>query len=286
MKRTLLLDGAMGTELQNRGIDIPLPLWSADANIKHPEVVINIHKDYINSGADIITTNTFRTTAWTYRKAGFSNTKSEELSRSSLYKAVECAQIAVSNSVKIAGSITTIEDCYLPELFPGTSAAEDTYGQTIEWLVDAGVDFILFETMGNIEEISCALEMSRSYNIPIWLSLISKDKYNLLDGSPFEKVFELFKSFSIDHLLINCNTIDLTIDMCDQIHSAWSQKWGVYPNLGKTNYENDYLNIISDSNLNDGMISLLSKEPNVIGLCCGSTPFHIKYLKSLIKSTR
>ena len=56
MKRTLLLDGAMGTELQNRGIDIPLPLWSADANIKHPEVVINIHKDYINSGADIVTT--------------------------------------------------------------------------------------------------------------------------------------------------------------------------------------------------------------------------------------
>ena len=110
MKRTLLLDGAMGTELQNRGIDIPLPLWSADANIKHPEVVINIHKDYINSGADIITTNTFRTTAWTYRKAGFSNTKSEELSRSSLYKAVECAQIAVSNSIKIPVSITTIED--------------------------------------------------------------------------------------------------------------------------------------------------------------------------------
>ena len=286
MKRTLLLDGAMGTELQNRGIDIPLPLWSADANIKHPEVVINIHKDYIKTGADIITTNTFRTTAWTYRKAGFSNTKSKELSRSSLYKAVECAQIAVSNSIKIAGSITTIEDCYLPELFPGTSVAEDTYGQTIEWLVDAGVDFILFETMGNIEEISCALEMSRSYNIPIWLSLIIKDKYNLLDGSPFEKVFELFKPFSIDHLLINCNTMDLTIDMCDQIHSAWSQKWGVYPNLGKTNYENDYLNIISDSNLNDGMISLLSKEPNVIGLCCGSTPFHIKYLKSLIKSTR
>ena len=56
--------------------------------------------------------------------------------------------------------------------------------------------------------------------------------------------------------------------------------------MSKTNYENDYLNIISDSNLNDGMISLLSKEPNVIGLCCGSTPFHIKYLKSLIKSTR
>ena len=286
MNKTLLLDGAMGTELSNRGINIPLPLWSADANIEHPEIVTNIHKDYIDLGVDIITTNTFRTTAWTYGKAGFSNARSIERSRSSLYKAVECAQIAASNSVKIAGSITTIEDCYSPGLFPGISVAEDTYGQTIEWLVDAGVDVILFETMGNIKEISCALEMSESYSIPIWLSLISKDKYNILDGSPLDDVFQLFKAYKIDHLLINCNTIDLTIDVCEQIFSKWNGKWGVYPNLGKTNYENDYFKIISDSNLNDGMISLLSKEPNVIGLCCGSTPLHIKYLKSIINSIR
>ncbi len=62
MRRPLILDGAMGTELKNRGIDIPLPIWSADANLDHPEVVETIHSDYISAGADIITTNTFRTT--------------------------------------------------------------------------------------------------------------------------------------------------------------------------------------------------------------------------------
>ena len=74
----LLLDGAMGTELQNRNVKIPLPLWTADANISHPDVVTNIHREYINAGADIITTNTFRSTSWTYRKTGLNDFQSQE----------------------------------------------------------------------------------------------------------------------------------------------------------------------------------------------------------------
>ena len=69
MKIPLILDGAMGTELKNRGVKIPLPLWSAEANVIHPDIVKSIHQDYIFSGADIITTNTFRTTSWTYKKS-------------------------------------------------------------------------------------------------------------------------------------------------------------------------------------------------------------------------
>ena len=62
MSSPQILDGAMGTELQNRGISIPLPLWSANANIEHPQIVMDIHADYIQAGCDIITTNTFRST--------------------------------------------------------------------------------------------------------------------------------------------------------------------------------------------------------------------------------
>ncbi|MBM2840689.1 MAG: homocysteine S-methyltransferase [Bacteroidetes bacterium] len=68
-KSTIILDGAMGTELQRRDVDTGLPLWSANALMVHPEVVLQIHKDYIEAGADIITTNTFRTTRRTFRRA-------------------------------------------------------------------------------------------------------------------------------------------------------------------------------------------------------------------------
>ena len=104
----LLLDGAMGTELQNRNVEIPLPLWTADANIFHPDVVTSIHREYINAGADIITTNTFRSTSWTYRKTGLNDFQSQERAKTSLYSAVECAHNASNGSVKIAGSITSL----------------------------------------------------------------------------------------------------------------------------------------------------------------------------------
>ena len=60
---SLILDGAMGTELNRRGVNTELPLWTADSNILYPDLVQSIHEDYIQSGADIITTNTFRTTS-------------------------------------------------------------------------------------------------------------------------------------------------------------------------------------------------------------------------------
>ena len=286
MSYPLILDGAMGTELQNRGVEIPLPLWSADANIDYPEIITSIHKDYIASGADIITTNTFRTTEWTYHRAGLSLIKAKERAKTSLYKAVECAQMAVSNSIIIAGSVTTIEDCYSPDKFPGVEVAEEIYGQTLEWIIDAGVDVVIFETMGNIDEISCGLKMAKKHNIPLWLSMIAKDKYHLLDGSPFSDVFQLLDGYNVETLLTNCNKIDLSIYICDQIISDWRGKWGVYPNLGIEDYENDYFNIISDSKLKDSIKTLLLKKPDLIGLCCGSTPSHLQNLKHMINSTR
>ena len=152
----LIMDGAMGTELMDRGLKMPLPLWSADTNITDPEIVKAVHKDYVNAGADIIGTNTFRTTTWTYRKVGFSHKVSQTRARSSLMKAVDLAR--ESNPKILGASLTSIEDCYDPSLYPGRSIAEDTYCENINWFIDAGVDVILFETMGHLEEIEIALE--------------------------------------------------------------------------------------------------------------------------------
>ena len=165
MKKTpFLLDGAMGTELNNRGVKTELPLWTADANILHPDLVQNIHSEYIDAGADYITTNTFRSTSWTYKRAGYTNDKAKIMAKKSLYSGVKCAQNASKGVVKIAGSITTLDDCYTPENFPGRNIAIDVFKQTLDWLIDAGVDIILFETMGNIEEIEIALSLSTEYN--------------------------------------------------------------------------------------------------------------------------
>ena len=273
----------MGTELINRGTDLPLPIWSADANLTHPEIVKEIHFEYIQAGAELITTNTFRTTTWTYRKAGYTPARARERAKDSLYKAVECAQSAAGETVKVAGSITSLEDCYSPEKFPGKTAAEDIYGETTEWMVDAGLNFILFETMGNIQEITIALETAKGFDNEVWISLIMKNGDHILDGTPIQDVISLINGFEVDCLLNNCNQLDTTLRCIDHFENDWKGMWGTYPNLGKTDFENDYFDIIDESNFSAGMKSILMKDPGVIGVCCGSTPQHIRKIKTLIE---
>src|SRR5512145_1404926 len=101
--RVLLLDGATGTELQRRGVDTSLPLWSARALLVAPEVLRQIHTDYIAAGADIITTNTFRTHRRTLTRAGLGE-RTRELTQLAVAIARATARQA-DRKIFIAGSI-------------------------------------------------------------------------------------------------------------------------------------------------------------------------------------
>lgn len=284
MKRIIpkILDGAMGTELAKRDVDIPLPLWSADANVTHPNIVKDIHIDYIKAGADIITTNTFRTTSYSYQKAGYSPQRARERAHDSLRSAVEMAQIAAGDSTQIVGSITSIDDCYSPELFPGKGAAQDTYGEVIEWFNNSGINHLIFETMGHLEEIQIALEMSQNAQMNLWVSLILKNGTQIRNGESIEETVNLIKKYSVSCLLINCNRVETIHKGIDNFLTFWRNDWGVYPNLGKTDFDNDYFELINSDNFREAMLSYLDLSPSVIGACCGSTPEHIHLLKKLL----
>ena len=283
MHKFLILDGAVGTQLNTYNISLQLPIWSANANIDYPEIVTKIHKEYILAGADIITTNTFRSTPYTYRKIGFSDNKAYNYAKNSFFKAVDCAYSAIKKNIKIAGSITSVEDCYNPKKFPGKLVAQDTYEQLLEWFTECEIDIIIFETMGNIKEINIALDLVANINKPVWVSLIMKTKDTLLDGTSIEKTLKLIDSYDIDLLLINCNNIDLTIKISKNIQNIRGLDIGLYPNLGFEECNNSFNDIIDDENLKKHIKSILNLKPAVIGLCCGSSPSHIKLLRSIIR---
>ena len=155
-KKPLILDGAIGTELINKGVKTPLPLWSAIANEQNYDEVVKIHKSYIENGCNIITTNTFRTTERTYKKAGYKNPFLDSNNSSDL--AIKAANEARKNhDILIAYSIAPLEDCYEPDNFPGQSVAFKEYDYMIKNLNNKAIDIILFETMGNIKEIELSL---------------------------------------------------------------------------------------------------------------------------------
>ena len=284
MNQIKLLDGAMGTQLLDSGLELPLPIWSGDINLTHPDYIEKIHKSYLNAGADILTTNTFRTTPRAYSKNGFSKDNAISRSHKSLDRAVELARKVASRNTIIAGSIAPLEDCYEPKLFPGYEKANEEFKELSRWLQDAGVNMILFETMGCWLEIKSAILSTNDLKIPRWISLVLKDGNKLLDGTDLTKVLYNLLDFEIEMILLNCNPCNITNEAIELIIENWTKSWGVYPNVGLSMPSKE--GIIGDKLSVDGFIkqvnSYIDAGVSVLGACCGSNPSYIKAIRDLI----
>ena len=286
-----ILDGAMGSELIRWGMELPEHIWSAAANLTNPELVLKIHREYVDAGADYITTNTFRTTPRAFGKldslvAGFVEVNKKDAvlnSRNSLFTAVELAKEVASNSVKVLGSIASLEDCYSPELFPGKNTAITEFRQLGGWLSDAGVDILLLETMNSIAEAEAGLIALQSFELPIWVSFVMKDDEHLLSGDLLLDALTLLQDHSVNTVLLNCNPLQRTEKAMILLTKNWTGKWGIYPNLGIgepspngriTKYE-------SMEKFTALMEKAIDLGASVVGACCGSTPEQISELSKI-----
>ena len=278
-----ILDGAIGSELIKRGEILPNHIWSADSNIKNPQLVYQIHRDYINAGANYITTNTFRTTPRSYKKIGLSESKSIDMAKESLKKAVDIAKKASNNKTKLLGSIAPLEDCYQPKLFPGKDIARIEFKQIGEWLVNEDIDIFLLETMNNIDEIQTCLESISSFNLPVWTSFVLRDSKRLLSGALLKEAIDLVSKYDVDCLLLNCNPLDRTQDAINLVSKTWKKDWGIYPNLGIGEPSPDGIirTIHSDKIFSNLIQNTINLGGTVLGGCCGSNPNHIKLISRL-----
>ena len=286
LKKPSIMDGAMGTELMRRGIELPLPLWSSMSNIDQYDQVLNVHKDYIEAGSDILTTNTFRTTPRTFIKAGYSQNESEIISEQCCNMAIAAAKHAVKKeNTLIAGSVAPLEDCYEPLHFPGKEIAKKEFQLIINNIVRNGVDILLFETMGNFEEIESALQVSNDIDIQRWLSIVMKNNNSLLDGTELNKVVDLANKNKIDMVLINCTPIHIISDALDMFLEYRKGKWGVYPNAGENmpTKDGEFVSKIDDESFCRAIEDYITLGASVVGACCGSTPNTVRKISNMIQ---
>ena len=286
LKKPLIMDGAMGTELMRRGIELPLPLWSSMSNIDQFDQVMNIHKDYIEAGSDILTTNTFRTTPRTFIKAGYSQNESEIISEQCCNMAIEAAKHAVKKeNTLIAGSVAPLEDCYEPLHFPGKEIAKKEFQLIIDRIIRKGVDILLFETMGNYEEIESVLQVSNHVDIQRWLSIVLKNKNSILDGTELQKVVELANKNKIDMVLINCTPVNIILEALDIFLGYREGEWGVYPNAGENmpTKDGEFVSKLDDESFCKAIQDYITLGASVVGSCCGSTPNTVRKISNMIK---
>lgn len=281
--RPLLLDAAMGTELERRGARCELPLWSAWALIEAPERVFEIHRAEVAAGADILTANTFRTHARTLTKAGREE-GADELTRSAVALARRAAREA-GREVFVAGSLSPLEDCYRPDLVPEDGALEREHAAQASRLADAGIDLILAETHNTARELAAAVRAARATGLAVVASLATDGEGRLLSGEPIADAVRAVALAPPDAFSINCVPAPRLLgDLTTLAAAAPGVPLGAYGNLGPPS-DADRTVFAADvppdvyARLVRGWIAAGAR---IVGGCCGTTPAHTAALRWMI----
>jgi homocysteine S-methyltransferase len=278
-----LLDGAMGTELHRRGSRLELPLWSAQSLIDNPDLVLQIHRDYRDAGADILTTNTFRTHRRSLDKAGIG-----DRARAITMLAVSLAVEASDGKCTIAGSISPLEDCFRPDLSPGSSI--DEFLEIGSWLLESGCDLLIIETMNNIVEMRSALTAAQRLSARCYVSVnpSTADPSKLLSGEAVREALRVAEGEGAAAFLVNCAPIPVVERAVKEIAEVSPLAFGAYANNGATAGEGRWRfdQDIDVAEFVDHSAKLVEMGARIIGGCCGTTPRHIEAIAEFLAFRR
>lgn len=275
----LLLDGATGTELNRRGVDTGLPMWSANALTHNTglNLLRRIHLDYLNAGADILTANTFRTHRRALAGTGHS---ALELTR----RAVATAREAVAESgrpAQVAGSLAPLEDCYRPDLVPSDDECCAEHSERIHHLVDAGVDLLLIETMNSIREAVMAAQLATITGRPTLVSFVCDEEGRILSGEPLALAAEMLLPLGVKALGVNCGPAHSLAKPLARLRAVCGPDFPLiaYGNIGYVDEAQGWIN--TDAENPEAYLQYAETWPaQIVGGCCGTTPEHIRRLKA------
>lgn len=282
--KIVILDGAMGTEIYRRGAKTPGALWSAQVLLKNPILVKQIHKDYINAGAQIIITNTFSTKERTFRKVDLAG-KGRDTTKLACKIARQAREELGKDDVLIAGSEAPLEDCYSPELVPPEGELKKEHLEYAKSLKDGGADFLLAETMISLREIKAVCEASKKVDLPIAVSFCCDKDGNLLSGEKLKVVVKLVEKYKPLFLSLNCMSLKLVSKALKKLRKITSLPIAVYAQ-GDGEPGSDQGWVFKGNNSSEKYFEYAkqwSKEgAQIIGGCCGTSPEYIKRLSSFL----
>jgi homocysteine S-methyltransferase len=283
----IILDGATGTELDRRGVDTGLPLWSANALLSDggQSILKEIHADYVRAGAEILTANTFRTHRRALLPSG-NGGRALELTR----RAVDIARRAIAEAGGsaprfIAGSISTLEDCYRPDLVPSDAECRTEHSERVQHLLEAGVDILLIETMNSIREAVIAAKLAAITGTPVIVSFVCDREGRILSGESFTDAARELLPLGVTALGTNCGPAACLRHPLDELRSACGPDFPLiaYANIGYADDRKGWVN--TDAEDPDAYCSHTMDWPvHIVGGCCGTCPAHITRLHAAIHS--
>lgn len=274
-KKIIIADGAMGTQLQKRGLESGeiSEIW----NLNHPQKVEAVHSEYINSGAEIIETNTFGGNYIRLEEQNLAD-KLEEINAA----AVKIARNAARENTLIAGSIGPTGKMLKPLGPLSPEKARKGYRKQISALVKAGVDLLIIETMTDLKEMEQALKAAAEFNHPLVAQMNFTSAGKTVMGNGIEESAVLIEKYGADVMGINCTPgMNATIPLIATLNKATDLPLSVFPNAGSPQLQDG--NITYPEGPDDyieGLSELLKYNVKIIGGCCGSNPEIIAAISS------
>lgn len=281
----------MGQELINRGAGGQGILWSADALLNRPDVVLEIHRDYIQAGADIITTNSYSTIRDKFEPAGLMH-RFAEMNRLAGQLAVQareqCGRMAL-----IAGSLPPQRGSYRPDQVGSFEEIEPLYREQAELLAPY-VDLFICETMSSSGEALAAATAAASTGKPVWVSWTMKDRGEvaLRSGESLAQAIEALNGTGVSALLINCSAPEALGKALPELIQLGGRPTGVYANAftpipERWDYDGDHTLPPSRRDLGPDEYAQQARGwveagARIIGGCCEIGPQHIRRLKQLL----
>ena len=276
----IVMDGSMGNELLARRSDLVTGLWSAQYLIDAPELVKEIHLDYINAGADLIITNTYSTIP-----SYLSKQKAEDKMPELINLAGKLAREAVKDSKKkvtVAGSLPPLEESYRPDLVIDKEEAVPIYETLIKELTPY-VDIFICETMSSIKEMQHVIQALQNLDNekPVWISWsLKEDKKNQLrSGESIKEAFIASASIKPEAYLFNCTDPFAITEGLKQLKELTQKPIGGYPNVFNVpdgwTLDNDVQVSVRDLSV-EKFLEFAEEWRNlgatIIGGCCGIGP--------------
>ena len=277
----IVFDGGTGTYLYDKGVFINRCF--EEMNSTNPELVTEVHRDYINAGADVIETNTFGANRCRLATQGLES-KVYELN----FKGAQLAKSAAAGTVLVAGAIGPLGIQIEPFGKLSLDEVKDAFTEQIKGLLDGGVDIIVFETFSLIEEIEQGIRAVRALNteIPIVAQVTINSEGNLLSGESMERFVETMSHYQIDAIGMNCSEgPKLMLESLERLRELTVLPLSVQPNAGlPQNIGGRNLYMTSPEYMAEYAKRFIQTGASIVGGCCGTNPSHIKAIRRAVQA--
>lgn len=285
----VILDGAMGTELRARGVEVPdykSSIWSALALIEAPDEVRRLHGDYIAAGADVITVNNYGVTRKLLKREGMED-RLPELTRTACALAARARDTA-ERPAKIAASLPPLDTTYRADLVGPFEDNLAAYREMAELLAPF-VDMFICETMTTAEEARAAATAAAESGKDIWVSwTLAPDGKTLRGGDSVSDAFAALSDIPVAAFLFNCCSTEAVSAALPAFAAASDRPLGAYSNPVRMEPpggepESDPRRPISPEEYAEVAAEWVALGAGIIGGCCDTSPAYTARLCDRLK---